>query len=95
MSASNRETLAVSMIETVSALEQVEESAKLPGLDVLFIGPYDLSLALGIIEQFENPIFLNAIDRVVAAAMLPASLWGFKPAICPCFSKRGGVAYAF
>ncbi len=66
--ACNRETLAVLMIETVSALEQVEEIAKLPGLDVLFIGPYDLTLALGIIEQFENPIFLKAIDRVVAVA---------------------------
>ena len=67
IAASNRETLAVLMIETTTALDQVEEIAKLPGLDVLFIGPYDLSLALGIIEQFDNPIFLKAVDRVVAA----------------------------
>jgi len=63
----NRETLAVLMIESKAGLENVEEIASLPGVDVLFIGPYDLTLSLGIVEQFDNPIFWNAVDRVVAA----------------------------
>ena len=63
----NRETLAILMIESRQGLEQVEEIASLPGVDVLFIGPYDLTLSLGIVEQFENPVFWKAVDRVVAA----------------------------
>ena len=63
----NDETLAVLMIETRSGLEAVEQIAKLIALDVLFIGPYDLTLALGIIEQFDNPIFLDALKRVISA----------------------------
>ena len=63
----NRETLAVLMIESKAGLENVDEIAALPGVDVLFIGPYDLTLSLGIVEQFDNPIFWNAVDRVIAA----------------------------
>jgi 4-hydroxy-2-oxoheptanedioate aldolase len=64
----NRETMVVPMIETKEALDCVEEIAAVPGVDALFIGPYDLTLSLGILEQFESPIFWGAVDRVVAAA---------------------------
>ncbi len=95
IAACNRETLAILMIETVSALEQVEAIAKLPGLDVLFIGPYDLSLALGIIEQFENPIFLNAIDRVVAACKAAGIAVGLQTGNMPLLleARRRGVRF--
>ena len=64
----NRETLAILMIESKEGLENVEEIARTPQLDVLFVGPYDLTLSLGIIEEFENPIFVQALERVIAAA---------------------------
>jgi 2-keto-3-deoxy-L-rhamnonate aldolase RhmA len=64
----NRETMFVPMIETREALDCVDEIASVPGVDALFIGPYDLTLALGIIGQFDNPIFLQALDRVIKAA---------------------------
>lgn len=63
----NEQTLSVLMIESRSGLESVDEIAALPNLDVLFVGPYDLTLALGIVEQFDNPIFLNALERVIRA----------------------------
>jgi 2-dehydro-3-deoxyglucarate aldolase/4-hydroxy-2-oxoheptanedioate aldolase len=63
----NRETLVVLMIESQEGLTAVEEIAAVPEIDVLFIGPYDLSLSLGIIEQFEHPIFLKALERIVKA----------------------------
>jgi 2-keto-3-deoxy-L-rhamnonate aldolase RhmA len=95
IAACNRETLAVLMVETTTALEQVEEIAKLPGLDVLFIGPYDLSLALGIIEQFDNPIFLNAVDRVVSACKVAGIATGLQTGSMPLLreARRRGVRF--
>lgn len=63
----NEETMAVLMIESGRGLDSVEAIAKVPALDVLFIGPVDLTLSLGIIGQFDNPIFLDAVKRIVAA----------------------------
>lgn len=64
----NRESMVVLMIESEQGLSAVEEIAAVPGVDALFIGPYDLTLSLGIIEQFDNPIFWQAVDRVFKAA---------------------------
>ena len=44
---SNRETMVVLQIETVEGVENVEAIASVPGIDVLFIGPLDLSISLG------------------------------------------------
>ncbi|HLR56406.1 MAG TPA: aldolase/citrate lyase family protein [Actinomycetales bacterium] len=62
------EVLAVVQIETASALEDVDAIAALPDVDVLFIGPLDLSYALGIPRDFSNPVFQDALRSVVAAA---------------------------
>jgi 4-hydroxy-2-oxoheptanedioate aldolase len=60
----------LAMIETVEALENVEEIAATPGLDGLYIGPSDLSLALGLPphQDSRDPAMLAAQDRVLAAA---------------------------
>lgn len=64
----NEGVLGVVQIETLGALESVEEIARTPGVDVLFVGPSDLSAALGIPGELEAPTFLQALARVVAAA---------------------------
>lgn len=58
----------IAQIETRGALDDIEEIAALDGLDVLFIGPLDLSFALGIPRDFANPLFLDACRAVLAAA---------------------------
>lgn len=68
MAEANSETLAVLQVESRQALESVEAIAATPGLDVLFIGPYDLSISMGIAEQFRGERFWAAVDRVVAAS---------------------------
>jgi 4-hydroxy-2-oxoheptanedioate aldolase len=55
-------------IESVSALEQVDDIAALDGVDGLFVGPADLSYALGYPLQFDHPDFIEALERVVHAA---------------------------
>jgi 2-keto-3-deoxy-L-rhamnonate aldolase RhmA len=63
----NDDVLSVVQIESRSALESVEQIAHLPGVDVLFVGPSDLSTDLGIPGQLQSPVFLEAMQRVVAA----------------------------
>lgn len=55
-------------IETTGALDAVSEIATLDGVDSLFVGPLDLSFALGVPEDFDAPVFREAITTVVAAA---------------------------
>jgi len=64
----NDSLLGVVQIETAPALENVREIAAIPGVDVLFVGPSDLSMALGIPGQFDSPVLLEAFDRVIDAA---------------------------
>ena len=60
--------LGVIQIETAEVLDQLDEIASMEGVDVLFVGPSDLSLALGIFGQWENSIFQDAIKAVAEAA---------------------------
>ena len=62
------EVLGVVQIESASALEQVEQIAALDGVDVLFVGPQDLSFNLGVPVALDSPTYLAAVDRVRAAA---------------------------
>lgn len=61
----NRETLVTIHIETAEAVEQLPEIVKVDGLDVIFIGPTDLSHSLGIAGQKQHPELLKALDRIV------------------------------
>ena len=55
-------------IETKGGLDAVEDIAAVEGVDVLFIGPLDLSVNLGIPQQFDHPDFIEAKKRIVKAA---------------------------
>jgi 2-keto-3-deoxy-L-rhamnonate aldolase RhmA len=64
----NDSILSVVQIESVGALENVREIAAIPGVDVLFVGPSDLSTSMGIPGQFDAPELLAGFDSVIAAA---------------------------
>lgn len=55
-------------IETREVLDHLDEVAALDDVDVLFIGPADLSMALGIYGQFDHPQFTDAVSAIVSAA---------------------------
>jgi 2-keto-3-deoxy-L-rhamnonate aldolase RhmA len=67
MAAVNQETLLIIQIETRQALDSVEEIVAIPGVDAAFIGPNDLSIALGLPGQIESPEVEAAIERTIAA----------------------------
>lgn len=60
--------LGIIQIETTKALDQLDEIASLDGVDVLFIGPSDLTMSLGIFGQFDHPRYLDALNAITAAA---------------------------
>ncbi|HEY1474253.1 MAG TPA: aldolase/citrate lyase family protein [Pseudolabrys sp.] len=66
----NDGTLTLAMIETPAALAAVDAIAATPGIDALFIGPYDLSTALsgGTAQDVQAPAVERAIDQICAAA---------------------------
>lgn len=64
----NEHLVGIIQIESPSAVEHAAEIAAIDGADVLFIGPSDLTHSMGIPGEFGHPSYLEAIDRVVAAA---------------------------
>jgi len=72
----NRETLLLAQIETKGGLDNLDAIAATPGIDVLWVGQFDLSNFLGIPGQFDHPTFLDAISRVVAAAQQHGKIAG-------------------
>ncbi|HEY7668630.1 MAG TPA: aldolase/citrate lyase family protein [Actinomycetota bacterium] len=63
----NDETMVIVQIETVDALDRVEAIARTPGVDVVWIGQYDLSASMGIPGDFDHERMRDADERVVAA----------------------------
>lgn len=62
------ELLGVIQIETLASLQHLDAIAHTPGVDVLFIGPSDLSMALGIFGQTDHPLFVKTIGQIIKAA---------------------------
>jgi 4-hydroxy-2-oxoheptanedioate aldolase len=65
---SREQILGIVQIETTEVLNHLDEVAAIDGVDVLFIGPADLSMELGIFGQFDHPTFVDALNKIVAAA---------------------------
>ena len=67
MDEANRKTLLIPQCETKECLEHIEEIASIDGVDGIFIGPMDLSIALGHPLQLDAPVMTQAIDRILKA----------------------------
>jgi 4-hydroxy-2-oxoheptanedioate aldolase len=60
--------LGIIQIETKECLEHLDEIAAIDGVDVLFVGPADLSMALGVFGQWDHPDFIAAVQATGEAA---------------------------
>jgi 2-keto-3-deoxy-L-rhamnonate aldolase RhmA len=63
----NTELSLLAQIETVQALNRIEELAAIPDVDI-FIGPADLAASLGFPGQTSHPKLLEAAERIIDVA---------------------------
>ena len=93
----NRDTLVFAMIETQEALDIVEDIAAVPGLDGLFVGPSDLSIALSKGEELNrlsaaNLVAMKRIAEVARKNKLVAGAFAGAPEH---ISKYAAMGYTF
>jgi 2-keto-3-deoxy-L-rhamnonate aldolase RhmA len=79
MREANADTFVAIQIENMSAVEDVERIAAVKDVDLLFIGPADLSQSMGIPAEWEHPRHWQAIERVAQAAKNNNIHWGVLP----------------
>lgn len=73
---SNEQTFVAVQIETAQAVNEADAIAAIDGIDLLFVGPSDLSQALGVTGDIMHPRCLEAIDRIAAACRDHGKQWG-------------------
>ncbi|KIV82673.1 hypothetical protein PV11_04767 [Exophiala sideris] len=71
------------LIETRLSLDNIDELAALEGVDVLLVGANDLSLELGILGEWEHPIFRSALAKIARAAQRSGKIFG----ICGLYTR--------
>lgn len=80
----NAEILVIAQVETERGLDAVEDIAAVEGVDVIWIGQFDLTNFLGVPGDFESQIYLDAVARISKAArdagkalgiMAPSAEW--------------------
>jgi len=85
----NQNTFVAIQIETPSALEECEQIAAIDLVDLLFLGPADLSLSLGVPGEFFHPKCLDAMKRIDEACRKHGKHWG-----AVCFNAKHGRVLA-
>jgi 2-keto-3-deoxy-L-rhamnonate aldolase RhmA len=80
IAAIHERTLVICMIETRAGLENVEAIAAVPGVDVLWLGHFDLTNFLGIPADFAHPAYREAVRRIAAAARANGKAAGYMAA---------------
>lgn len=77
MRSANEETLLIAQIETVAGLDNLDRIAAVEGIDVLWIGHFDLTSSMGIPGQFEHVRYREAVRRVLEACTRHGKAAGF------------------
>jgi 2-keto-3-deoxy-L-rhamnonate aldolase RhmA len=89
----NNELVILPMIETNEALENLDVIASVPGVDVLLVGPSDLSIELGVPLDYQCDLYQRALDKIAAAAAkhgVVAAMYFIPPGMDPNFFVEKG-----
>lgn len=88
----NDQTVVIVQAEHVTAVENIESIVKVPGIDAIQLGPYDLSASMGKMGQIDDPEVVAAIDRILTVskqAGLPVGCFGVSPKAVNADIQRG------
>lgn len=75
----NNDTMIIALLETAKAFENLEAIISVPGLDVAWMGHYDLTVSMGIPSQFEHPAFLAHMGSLLETCARHKVAPGFLP----------------
>ncbi len=93
MDIANDEILVIAQIETMKAVNNIEEIVAVEDVDATFIGPSDLSASMGYRGQFWHPEIVKAMDRILEACkgskVAPGIAFGKSPAHCGELIEQG------
>lgn len=65
----NKNTVVIAHLEGMEGIHNLDEILEVKGIDVIFIGPYDLSQSLGIPGETKNPLLIEKMKMIVAKAL--------------------------
>ncbi len=74
--------LKIVMVESAQAADELPRTLTLPGIDAVYVGPGDLSLSLGCVADFADPVLAGVLDSVLSAcraAGIPAGIHATTP----------------
>ncbi len=77
LSTANRDIAVIVQAEHAHAVENIDAIVRVPGVDAVLLGPYDLSASLGKMGQVDDPQVVDAIARVTEACRAVAMPLGF------------------
>jgi 2-keto-3-deoxy-L-rhamnonate aldolase RhmA len=61
----NKNNVAIIGIESVAGIENLDNILQVPGIDGIFVGPNDLSISLGIPDDYNNPKYIEAVKHII------------------------------
>lgn len=64
----NEDNVLIINVESVPALEALDDMLSVDGLDAVLIGPHDLTCSLGIPEQYDHPLFRKTVAAIISKA---------------------------
>jgi 2-dehydro-3-deoxyglucarate aldolase len=92
LSSANRDIAVIVQAEHVRAVENIEAIVRVPGVDAVLLGPYDLSASLGKMGEIDDALVVAAIGRVTdvcRAAGMPLGYFGVTAAAVQPYVARG------
>lgn len=92
----NKELLIIPMIETQQAIDNIDEILSVPGIDVLLIGPSDLSIELGVPLDYKCDTYQKGLDTISAACKkhgVVPGMYFIPPDMDPSFFVQKGFTF--
>ncbi len=88
----NADSVIIIGIESQAAIDNLEEILQVDGIDAIFIGPNDLSITLGVPDDYANPTYIAAHQQIIEMANkhgLPAGGHMFRQELVEFWMQRG------